>query len=142
MRSFDLSRLIPAYLLSHNTIHSTRLISSHITLFILPAEHYSSNQPNKLYVLQQHPPRSVNGSHLHLPLSEAKEVGKQKRVLHIRLTVKSEPPRAHLVHRCQSTKNTILHIVVHNPAEQRPLCKVSPANHHPSKPNTPLICCR
>jgi hypothetical protein len=25
----------------------SRLISSHITLFILPAEHYSSNQPNK-----------------------------------------------------------------------------------------------
>jgi hypothetical protein len=26
----------------------SRLISSHITLFILPAEHYCSNQPNKL----------------------------------------------------------------------------------------------
>jgi hypothetical protein len=28
----------------------SRLISSHVTLFILPAEHYSSNQPNKLKV--------------------------------------------------------------------------------------------
>jgi hypothetical protein len=27
----------------------SRLIYSHITLFILPAEHYSSNQPNKLH---------------------------------------------------------------------------------------------
>jgi hypothetical protein len=43
LRAFEAVRLTWACL--------SRLISSHITLFILPAEHYSSNQPNKLFVL-------------------------------------------------------------------------------------------